>query len=197
MWRGGYGWKSLTSAWYVHRGHKTQTSQTSKTVWLLCLRFSFAELIHLWLECKQMNCAVAFPAAVHFIDGCRQLALSQSMPDLTSHRLKFQVWNMIDKCVAGYILSIRAEGLCQWECEKSARDKESCCEIMKNLKNASPQQLKWDISWHFTICNAASQCAAWIHSAVITGWHWHKVETLKNKTSLCHCATLQMAGIFQ
>lgn len=110
--------KCLTWVWCVHRELWTQTSQTSNFIWPQRLTFSFAELINQPLECKQMNCSVTFSAALHFIDGCPDLQ-SQSMPDLTSYRLKFWAWNMIDKCVAGYILSwCAASSLCNG-CAKS------------------------------------------------------------------------------
>ena len=56
---------------------------------------------HLWLECKQTNCFCDFLSSPSFYWRTRQLALSQSMPDLKSYHLKFRAWNMIKERVAG------------------------------------------------------------------------------------------------
>lgn len=54
---------------------------------------------------------------------------------------------MIDKCVAGYVLSIRAEG--SWQIVKGgAKSERISLWNNKNPQNVSPQQLKWDMSWH-------------------------------------------------
>lgn len=108
-----------------------------------------------------------------------RLTLSQSMPDLTSHRYKFRAWNMIDKCVRNVLL----DTFCQ--CALRRRDKlhrtapkvgHGVKKKVKTLKMSLTVALGYELV--STMCSAASRCVVWeCNGAVIARWHWDIIDS--------------------